>query len=96
MSDELKPCPWCGGDYLTWAVPGEIGHVTCSLEYGCGARGPMGLGGVIVQRRWNRRPAEDTVEALDKRVLELEAENEHLRTRLEDANKRRMQAEWRG
>lgn len=71
MSEELKPCPFCGKEPRI--VIGK--YATCETE-GC----PTEAIAVPV-KKWNSRPVED---ALQKRIAELEAENGRLREALKE------------
>jgi hypothetical protein len=66
---ELKPCPFCGGRHIETAE--NLDLVYC---FDCGAEMHTDLGG-----GWNTRPIED---ALNKRIAELEAENEEMKKRV--------------
>ena len=61
MSEELKPCPFCGGSNITEEA--SISVVFCA---DCGGEKDTDFGG-----DWNTRPIED---ALNARIAELEAE----------------------
>lgn len=69
MSEQLKPCPFCGGSNL-----GGFGGAAC-LD--CGGEGPDACGEDEAIAAWNHRPAEDALrhelreraEALDAEVL---------------------------
>ena len=65
MSEELRPCPFCGGRHIETAE--NLDLVYC---FDCGAKMRTDLGG-----GWNTRPIED---ALNARIAELEAENNRL------------------
>lgn len=77
MSEELKPCPFCGKDPYV----GKTEHVGCANgdTYMAGKRlyntCPI-AGDAMTKEQWNTRPIED---ALRKRVQELEAENKKLK-----------------
>ena len=60
MSEELKPCPFCGGSNITEEA--SISVVFCA---DCGGEKDTDMGS------WNTRPIED---ALTARIAELEAE----------------------
>ena len=64
MSEELKPCPFCGGSNIT--EESSISVVFCA---DCGGEKDTDMGS------WNTRPIED---ALTARIAELEAENNRL------------------
>lgn len=70
MTDELKPCPFCGSEWVLTHRPanGAQPHIICK---GCNASGPYTAGMTEAQWKsaWNTR-AEDT--ALQQRVRELE------------------------
>ena len=70
MSEELRPCPFCG------AMPmGEDDRYMCST-LGCVMQEDT-----ISAKDWNTRPIEDNLIA---RIVELEAENEKIRHLLEE------------
>ena len=65
MSEELKACPFCGGNDIVYE---EALSVTYCND--CGGELDEGFGS-----DWNTRPIED---ALNKRIAELEAKNEKI------------------
>jgi hypothetical protein len=65
MSEELRPCPFCG------AMP--MGQ---DDRYMCSTLGCVMQEDTISAENWNTRPIED---ALNKRIAELEAENDMLK-----------------
>ncbi|NLI08142.1 MAG: hypothetical protein GX457_13780 [Thermotogaceae bacterium] len=72
---ELKPCPFCG------RKPYESGgYVSCHTEE-CLANADYHEPAIGSIEDWNTRPIED---ALNKRIAELEAENERLAQLLHD------------
>lgn len=75
MIKELKPCPFCGETRLTIEDNQKVRdvHVLCK---DCGAKTSFDGIRYDVAGRWNCRPVEH---ALQKRIEELEAENERLR-----------------
>lgn len=79
MSEKLKPCPFCGETRLTIEDNQKVRdvHVLCN---DCGAKTSFDGIRYTVMDRWNHRPFED---ALQKRIEELEAENERLRKALD-------------
>lgn len=61
MSDDLKPCPFCGGT-VVWvaSLSGGLVEVTCgtfSPGSGCGARGGLSPNIAQAREKWNRRPS---------------------------------------
>jgi len=52
MSQELKPCPFCGSTNLN--VTAESSYVMC---YGCDADGPVTRPSTAAIAAWNNRPA---------------------------------------
>jgi hypothetical protein len=56
MSEELKPCPFCGGNAHRWDLD-HPDNVTCG--------GPLYLGHEIymTDEQWNNRPLEDALQA---------------------------------
>lgn len=63
MSEELKPCPFCGDSNLTEIKGGE-GQRAWSCDY-CGADGPLVSTNdpEKAEKAWNRRPIEDALKA---------------------------------
>lgn len=68
MTEELKPCPFCGGHNTT-----QVSHYRECLD--CETFGPSADGQFD---RWNARPIED---ALRSRIKELEDERDALKER---------------
>lgn len=66
MTDELKPCPFCGG-VIEWADIvdpegyGKWHYVHCPK---CGVDGPPDLGESGAIEQWNTRPGEARLQAL--------------------------------
>lgn len=73
MSEELKPCPFCGD--MPASMKAELDG---KKRYGCKNCTPNLW---YTPERWNTRPIED---ALNARIAELEAENERLSQLLHD------------
>ena len=71
MSEELKPCPFCGGmpKVNDWTLKG-ITDKRCFCD---NEKCPVYLSKTIAIDGWNTRPIED---ALNARIAELEAESE--------------------
>lgn len=69
MSEELKPCPFCGS-HATIRQNFHGFYVECD-NIDCRAVGSWDLGASGAIEKWNTRPLED---ALRARVAELEAE----------------------
>lgn len=62
MSDELKPCPFCGGN----------AHSFSGVTIGCGNRRcPM----ADDQETWNTRPIEDNLRDVVRELVEVLARN---------------------
>lgn len=71
MSDELKPCPFCGSPSVTTQArhPSILPYfVECST---CDARGARREGREAAITAWNNRPIEDKLQA---RIAKLEAD----------------------
>ena len=77
MSEELKPCPFCGGmpKVNDWTLKG-ITDKRCFCD---NEKCPVYLSKTIAIDDWNTRPIED---ALNARIAELEAESDQLTARL--------------
>ena len=71
MSEELRPCPFCGGSNII--IEEALETLYCD---DCGCELAEDFGG-----NWNTRPIED---ALQARIAELEAESERLSQLLHD------------
>lgn len=63
MSDDLKPCPWCGGPAHFKSF--TDGFIRTRYSVGCSTSGCMGMDTVISYRTreeaagaWNRRPVD--------------------------------------
>lgn len=52
MSEELKPCPFCGKAQPARTVPIQRSQYECTT---CGAEGPYGVNHHDVATKWNRR-----------------------------------------
>ena len=76
MSEELKPCPFCGGEAKE---DNFIGGVVC--ENLCTNPNTFDGGGGVWTADWNTRPIED---ALTARIAELEADNAEFRQLIRD------------
>ena len=87
MSEELKPCPFCGETKLTIEDNQKVQdvHVLCN---DCGAKTSFDGIRYAVASRWNVRPVEH---ALQKRIEELETENKRLRERRWKSEQRPIQ-----
>ena len=76
MSDDLKPCPFCGEAKRLSVEPGSAQKTTFVMCMGCGASGPNSWGQEDnvphAIAAWNRRAAPDllaTLEALRPQLL---------------------------
>ncbi len=57
MTDELKPCPFCGSTNLeVMEIDEGYAAIACGT---CDAFGPMGLGDEGASLEWNQRAFED-------------------------------------
>ncbi len=78
MCEELKPCPFCGGEDVEHLLDGFgnwlVGCVTCDYRIQC-----VDCTEDDAIRYWNTRPAED---ALKAEVERLKADNERLKKAL--------------
>ena len=54
MSEELKPCPFCGCKTINMNKNID-GHIFWFYCYGCGATGPRKLSRDDAETAWNRR-----------------------------------------
>ena len=70
MSEELKPCPFCGENAELRGGEGVASWIICNNKK-CRATQGLELSGENAVKMWNRRPAED---ALEKEVERLKAE----------------------
>lgn len=75
MTNELKPCPFCGGEAKCIEYYG-LHHVVC---FDCHISGRDSQSIETAQEAWNTRPLED---AKDKRIKELEQKLEIAREAL--------------
>ena len=81
MSEEIKPCPFCGSeDVEVFSNYGRY-FVTCC---DCGSEGPNKEGKEEAIKGWNQRPYDFDMPAIVKKVQWLEKENEKLRMALID------------
>ncbi len=69
MSEELKPCPFCGSSGAILDEPLNEDEYGCFCNALCGAIGPCDEDGEKAVEFWNTRPIED---ALRARIAELE------------------------
>ena len=85
QSNNLRPCPFCGGEAITTAffdaddfdyMPIEVND--CDAEVTCENERCIN-GWYLSPKAWNTRPIED---ALNARIAELEAENAGLKERV--------------
>ena len=88
VSDELRPCPFCGSRNAKESETGVWCYDCCCeiLEPSPGSplfqsSGPHPEPGTLAGKAWNNAYCW-------RRIDELEAENKHLRQRLEDARER--------
>jgi hypothetical protein len=65
VSEELKPCPWCGNTRVLVHM-GKRDAVMCP----CGATGPSKLTTSDAKDAWNRRPADAARAALFPELME--------------------------
>ena len=73
MTEELKPCPFCGGKAF---IDSEFSGVYCN----CGAELTFFESDKEAAEKWNTRPIENE---LHEKIEKLEAENTRLREALE-------------
>ena len=100
MSEELKPCPFCGGtEAFVERLDYSAAYVQCDSSIGehcaCLARGPVGVqdddgeetpGGAAAIRAWNRRAPAEPAPASTGRIPVVESANlVTIRTRLKGA-----------
>ncbi len=63
MSDEMKPCPFCGKPGKTYLADNGETWVMCSYD-GCWFQPSAGAPGLSVRESgWNNRPVEDALRA---------------------------------
>ena len=58
MSEQHKPCPFCGNSELMVIRMKEWCYVSCTNTQ-CGADGPVDLGESGAWEKWDTRPCED-------------------------------------
>ena len=61
MSDDLKPCPFCGGGAAAQARVNFVGYHYVGCE--CGAEGPASPSADDARSLWNTRPGEEELRA---------------------------------
>jgi len=94
MSEELKPCPFCGSKAEVYPDGDMEGHsIMCSnfggLEFaGHSSRCPMGTFGYATQEEaesaWNRRADSDEITQLRAEVATLAEQNQKMREALDN------------
>ncbi len=89
MSNEIKPCPFCGSDKsLTTEMIFPISkkqnefdwYVICNR---CSVYGPYTSSEDGAIKKWNQRPYDYDMPAIVKKVQQLEKENEQLKAMLQ-------------
>lgn len=58
MSDELKPCPFCGGQHLSTTSALNVHWITC-IKCSISSAAPNHFGQDGLSVAWNTRPIED-------------------------------------
>ncbi len=82
MSEEIKPCPFCGGKAEMILHSNWYGYIECCNDE-CLACGPMGDTEKEAIQNWNQRPYDFDMPAIVKKVQQLEAENKLIKEALE-------------
>jgi Lar family restriction alleviation protein len=86
MSEEIKPCPFCGSNEVEQFKKVNQIHDVKLFGYccwNCGAE--SGISGIEEEaiQKWNKRPYDYDMPAIVKKVQQLEKENEQLKKMLE-------------
>lgn len=74
---ELRPCPFCGGEKYRMIKPDGVWRVLCLT---CKTEGRPSVMNIDAKSAWNKRPLETALEAIN---AELEKQNRALRHALE-------------
>lgn len=73
MTDKLKPCPFCGGEFITVTYDGEYYYVECNGRddcNGCDCRGPDNEKADSAIELWNKRDDSIKADAIEE-MLEI-------------------------
>lgn len=79
MTEEIKPCPFCGSEVTETRQRNAFYYVTC---WNCRAESNLQLTKTSAIEIWNRRPYDYDMPAIVKKVQQLEKENEQLKKML--------------
>ena len=69
MSEEIKPCPFCGSD----AEYDDFTEAVTCVNKTCNSYGPDGKNDYDAIQKWNQRPYDYDMPAIVKKVQRLEA-----------------------
>jgi hypothetical protein len=83
MSEELRECPFCGGEAVFHYIKDSRYHCWVECENGDADTGMFSIDELAI-KHWNSRPTED---ALKAEVERLKAENDELRYIVEQFSK---------
>ena len=72
MSEEIKPCPFCGSDTEVFFYEIGYAYIEC-LNDECMAMGPDGNTKEEAIQKWNQRPYDYDMPAIVKKVQRMEA-----------------------
>ena len=95
---ELKPCPFCGGESFDDTWPDDFGVLSGSIACDCGARGieldcDNKTKGELIDH-WNTRPVEDELRQENEQLkANLEASQASLKEHMQELVKREKQIE---
>ena len=79
MSEEIKPCPFCGSD----AEYDDFTEAVTCVNKTCNSYGPDGKNDYDAIQKWNQRPYDYDMPAIVKKVRQLEEQNKELQKELD-------------
>ena len=80
MSEEIKPCPFCGNSEDLVIRGRVLSYIYC---WNCGAESGLADSKDEAIEAWNQRPYDFDMPAIVKKVQQLEAENKLIKEALE-------------